>query len=80
MIQIKRAYEAPSKKDGARFLVDRLWPRGVAREALQITPGSRMPPQAMSFASAFTAIQKSGGSFATIISLSSRKFLTHGLP
>jgi len=36
MIQIKRAYEAPSRKDDARFLVDRLWPRGVTREALQI--------------------------------------------
>lgn len=36
MIQVKRAYEEPSSKDGARFLVDRLWPRGVSKEALQI--------------------------------------------
>jgi uncharacterized protein YeaO (DUF488 family) len=36
MIEVKRAYEAPSKKDGARFLVDRLWPRGVTKESLQI--------------------------------------------
>jgi uncharacterized protein YeaO (DUF488 family) len=36
MIQVKRAYEAPSNKDGVRFLVDRLWPRGMTKEHLQI--------------------------------------------
>ena len=30
-IQVKRAYEKPSPKDGARVLVDRLWPRGVSK-------------------------------------------------
>lgn len=36
MIQIKRAYDAASKDDGARFLVERLWPRGIKKEKLQI--------------------------------------------
>jgi uncharacterized protein YeaO (DUF488 family) len=36
MIQVKRAYEPPSKKDGARFLVERLWPRGVKKENLEV--------------------------------------------
>lgn len=36
MIQIKRAYEDASKTDGARFLVERLWPRGVKKENLQV--------------------------------------------
>lgn len=36
MIQIKRAYEAADKKDGERFLVDRLWPRGIKKESLAI--------------------------------------------
>lgn len=36
MIQVKRAYEAASSKDGVRFLVDRLWPRGITKESLQI--------------------------------------------
>jgi uncharacterized protein YeaO (DUF488 family) len=36
MIQIKRAYEPPGKDDGQRFLVDRLWPRGVKKENLQV--------------------------------------------
>jgi uncharacterized protein YeaO (DUF488 family) len=32
MIHIKRAYELPRQNDGARFLIDRLWPRGVSKE------------------------------------------------
>jgi uncharacterized protein YeaO (DUF488 family) len=36
MIQIKRAYEPPEAADGKRFLVDRIWPRGVKKEALDI--------------------------------------------
>ena len=31
-IRVKRVYEPPSAGDGRRILVDRLWPRGVARE------------------------------------------------
>ncbi|MDD5465957.1 MAG: DUF488 domain-containing protein [Candidatus Omnitrophica bacterium] len=31
MIKIKRIYEMPSKDDGFRVLVDRLWPRGVSK-------------------------------------------------
>ena len=31
-IKLKRAYEAPSKSDGKRILVERLWPRGVTKE------------------------------------------------
>ncbi len=34
MIQVKRVYEPPAAKDGARFLVERLWPRGMKKEAL----------------------------------------------
>src|SRR5689334_13137534 len=36
MIRVKRAYEAPAASDGARFLVDRLWPRGVRKEDLKV--------------------------------------------
>ena len=36
MIQLKRAYDKPSKTDGARFLVERLWPRGVKKTSLPI--------------------------------------------
>ena len=36
MIKIKRIYEAASKDDGFRVLVDRLWPRGVSKEKARI--------------------------------------------
>ncbi len=32
MIQLKRVYEKPSRTDGLRILVDRLWPRGLSKE------------------------------------------------
>src|SRR5690242_15173342 len=32
MIRLKRAYEQPSRNDGFRILVERLWPRGVTKE------------------------------------------------
>jgi uncharacterized protein YeaO (DUF488 family) len=31
-IRVRRVYEEPSDDDGARVLVDRLWPRGVKKE------------------------------------------------
>lgn len=34
-IAIKRAYDEPSSADGVRILIDRLWPRGVAKAALK---------------------------------------------
>jgi uncharacterized protein YeaO (DUF488 family) len=36
MIRIKRIYDIPSKDDGLRILVDRLWPRGLKRETAAI--------------------------------------------
>jgi len=31
-VQLKRVYEPPDRSDGARVLVDRLWPRGLTKE------------------------------------------------
>jgi uncharacterized protein YeaO (DUF488 family) len=36
VINLKRAYEEPSREDGFRVLVERLWPRGVRKEALAL--------------------------------------------
>ncbi|MCI4465222.1 MAG: DUF488 family protein [Thermoproteus sp.] len=36
MIKAKRVYDPPEPGDGVRVLVDRLWPRGVRREAVDI--------------------------------------------
>lgn len=35
-IKIKRAYEKADPDDGARILVDRLWPRGVSKERVNL--------------------------------------------
>jgi uncharacterized protein YeaO (DUF488 family) len=34
MIRIKRVYDRPDPADGVRFLVERLWPRGIKKAAL----------------------------------------------
>jgi uncharacterized protein YeaO (DUF488 family) len=36
MIRIRRVYEEPEPADGTRFLVERLWPRGMRKEALRL--------------------------------------------
>lgn len=35
-IRIKRVYEPAASTDGQRFLVERLWPRGLKKEALEM--------------------------------------------
>lgn len=35
-LHLKRVYDTPSPKDGARVLVDRLWPRGLKKEAARL--------------------------------------------
>jgi len=36
MINIKRVYEKPTKEDGWRVLVDRLWPRGMTKQSAHL--------------------------------------------
>lgn len=36
MIKLKRAYEPAARTDGARYLVERLWPRGVTKRSLKL--------------------------------------------
>lgn len=35
-LKLKHATEPPAKSDGARVLVDRLWPRGISKERLKL--------------------------------------------
>lgn len=37
MIRLKKVYEPASTEDGKRFLIERLWPRGMKRSALKMT-------------------------------------------
>lgn len=36
MVAIKRIYAPPERGDGLRVLVDRLWPRGLSKEAAAV--------------------------------------------
>jgi uncharacterized protein YeaO (DUF488 family) len=36
MLKLKRAYDPPLHDDGKRFLVERLWPRGVKKNVLRL--------------------------------------------
>jgi uncharacterized protein YeaO (DUF488 family) len=36
MITLKRAYDSVSRTDGRRFLVERLWPRGISKAKLRV--------------------------------------------
>jgi uncharacterized protein YeaO (DUF488 family) len=35
-VRVKRVYEAASARDGTRVLVDRLWPRGLTKDAAKV--------------------------------------------
>jgi uncharacterized protein YeaO (DUF488 family) len=36
MIKLKRAYDRASRGDGVRYLVERLWPRGIKKTQLSL--------------------------------------------
>jgi uncharacterized protein YeaO (DUF488 family) len=40
-VRLKRAYEPPAPTDGYRVLIDRLWPRGVARANARLDEWAR---------------------------------------
>ncbi len=40
-VRVRRVYDEPCAADGARVLVDRVWPRGLRREALRLDDWAR---------------------------------------
>jgi uncharacterized protein YeaO (DUF488 family) len=40
-VRSKRIYEPPAAEDGYRVLVDRLWPRGISRDAARLDEWAR---------------------------------------
>jgi uncharacterized protein YeaO (DUF488 family) len=77
MIQIKRAYEAPGKNDGSRFLVERLWPRGVKKENLQMQDWLKDVAPTSELRQWFQHDPAKGGEFRAI-SGNWRNILLHG--
>ncbi len=35
-VRVRRVYDEPQKEDGTRVLVDRVWPRGLAKERAEL--------------------------------------------
>ncbi|HEX7082895.1 MAG TPA: DUF488 family protein [Gaiellaceae bacterium] len=40
-VRLKRAYDPPAADDGYRVLIDRLWPRGLRKEAVALDEWAR---------------------------------------
>ena len=40
-VRVRRVYDKPSDADGARVLVDRVWPRGLRKDALRLDDWAR---------------------------------------
>ena len=63
MLRIKRTYDPPARGDGRRILVERLWPRGMKKEAVaadawmkEVAPSTR----------AAAVVQRSGGALTRL--------------
>jgi uncharacterized protein YeaO (DUF488 family) len=42
-VRVRRAYDEPEQADGARVLVDRLWPRGLSKARAALDDRREMP-------------------------------------
>ena len=78
-IRLKRAYAEPSTSDGPRLLVDRIWPRGVAKEDASVVLGDELfvPTSLAGFGAAAIVAECSVRSDAAwrLVKPSSRAFL-----
>ena len=48
-IRLKRAYEKPTPADGCRILVERLWPRGLSKDAAKFDLWAKDAPEGFLF-------------------------------
>jgi len=89
-VMLKRAYETPDASDGYRVLVDRLWPRGLAKVKARIdlwlkevAPSTELrqwfghdPAKWAEFRKRYRAELKGNPAWAQLESLSHQKKLT----
>ena len=47
LLQIEHAYEPPEPEDGERFLIDRLWSRGLKKDSLWLTGSAKEVAQSL---------------------------------
>jgi len=89
-VKLKRAYDSPAKADGYRVLVDRLWPRGLAKVKARIdlwlkevAPSTELrqwfghdPEKWVEFQKRYRAELKSNPAWPELQSLAHHKVLT----
>lgn len=75
-IRIKRVYDPPSPGDGRRVLVDRLWPRGLKREAARIDLWLKVVAPSAELPAGSTTSPAAGASFKSAIAPSCGETLT----
>ena len=63
MLRIKRVYDKPAKDDGGRVLVDRLWPRGMTKEAAKIDLWTKEVAPSDKLRKSFVTMWKNGRTF-----------------
>ena len=78
MITLKRAYDPVSRIDGTRFLVERLWPRGISKAMLRVDAWLKEVGPALICGSGSVMILKSGTSSVDATSVSSIHSLRPG--
>ncbi len=66
MLKLKRAYEPVSRKDGKRFLVERLWPRGVRKASLQLDAWLKDVAPSTELRQWFAMIRTNGPNFGNV--------------
>jgi len=90
MVRTKRVYEPPAPEDGTRVLVDRLWPRGLAKEdakidwwAKELAPSDKLrrwfghaPPRYREFVERFRLELDSGPAVARLKTLAASQAVT----
>ena len=90
MIRTKRVYDPPAPEDGTRVLVDRLWPRGLAKEesridwwAKELAPSDKLrrwfghsPPRYREFVERYKSELNGGDAVARLLALAERENVT----
>jgi uncharacterized protein YeaO (DUF488 family) len=66
LVRTKRAYHPPDRSDGARGLVDRLWPRGLRKENSALTCWLKESHRAQNRANGSAAILRAIASFRAL--------------
>ena len=88
--RLKRVYDAPAEADGVRVLVDRLWPRGLAKDRAavdlwlkDVAPSDALrheyhahPERFEAFRKAYAAELRGSGALAELRALARRRRLT----